>query len=59
MTNAQAHAIAELAISVHDKAADLRVSEERGSYHEARDRRRALAAAQAKLERAITEAVER
>jgi hypothetical protein len=59
MTNDQCRAIAERAIEVKDRAADLRISEGKGQREQARDDRRALAAAQAALDRAIAAAVER
>lgn len=60
MTNEQARRIAEAAIAARDAGRDLHETEARGAaLHTARDQRRALSAAEAELNAAITAAVER
>jgi len=59
MTEAQCRTIAEAAIRVRDLTADLRESESRGNFLSSREQRRSLAAAQAALDQAIADAVER
>jgi hypothetical protein len=59
MTEPQARRIAEAAITLRDARNDLLTHEQQGHRQESRDGRRAVAAAQAQLDAAIDEAVER
>lgn len=59
MTPEQCRRIAEAAVEVKDRSTVLRLSEDKGNYRQAREDRRALAAAQATLDTAIAKAVER